>query len=212
MLLPVDWFYADGIKEMGNSRDILVPLSEECRSILKSVEDAAIAKGVKIPSDFQIGSNTSEQLFKRLNLQHSMFIKLSKDVDCFDGECKPLQRIHLDRGDYRCMIHVKGLYIGRHMTVDKLISLQLRIVQIQFVPKSVSCMFPCAPVPVTSNMRPANFIQNLVPQTPQPGVMLDAPLKKGRKPKLQRQNAISEKKIAAEAMVDLDLSNFTLPN
>ena len=214
MLLSVDWFYGNGAKEVGNNHDLLVPLSLECRSILKSVEDAAITKGLKIPADFQTGSASHEQLFKRLNLQPNMFIKLSKDVDCFDKDCKPMQRAMMDRGDYRVMIHVKGLYIGRHNSADKLISLQLRIAQIQYMPKTVSCMFPCAQTPVTGNMQAVSFFQNQVPPTPQPGAMPEAPLKKpGRKPKLQRQNAVVEKNNHVdEVIADLDLSNFPLPN
>ena len=148
---------------------------------------------MKLPADYQ--SNVPvEQIFKRLPLNKPrLFVKINHDALLFDKLCSPLELSKNMFGDYRVIVHVKGLYIGPHQH-DKLVSLQLRISQLQFIPKKPHCMFnlvsaltfgsaPSATIPVTGNVQnPEIALENTVP----------AQAKKGRKPKLQRQNAMIE--------------------
>ena len=188
VMLMTDWFYSKGISKstMDNKDEILIPLGHNIVKFLRNIEDLAISKGLKLPSEFQ-NDLPKDQIFKRLPARTSLYVKCAYDMSCFDKTCKSLKREAVQAGEFRAMIHVKGLYIGSHSN-GKLASLQLRVSQIQNVPRNEPCLFNFAIPPLMGvgvpSALPKPIESNPVPPTPAPG-------KKLRKPKLQRQNAIS---------------------
>ena len=200
LVLPTEWFNSNGIKEsIDGKNEILVSVPSNYMSLIKVIENLAINGGLVIPSEFQVNV-ANDAIFKHTPALPRLYIKLHHEAMFFDQNCRPLKLKDLAMGDFRAMIHVKGLYIGHHPS-GKLASLQLRVIQLQNIPRIRPCMF--APV-AASNLNdnrswynnPSMVANTLVPpQTPQPGAEPVTLTKKGRKPKLNRQNAISEAKI-----------------
>lgn len=194
MLVPTEWFQCSGVKEnFDKKKEILVPISSTLTSLLKNIETVAINEGLKLPSEFQSNLNNVE-VFKHLPEREKLYLKLTHDVACFDKYCKKISLDQMISGEFRVVIHIKGLYIGHHPSSGRLASLQLRVVQIQNIPKVVQCMFSSLSLPQTEKLA----VLNAIPPTPQPGtgpMPLAPPAKKGRKPKLQRQNAVIENRI-----------------
>lgn len=203
LYLHTDWFRSSGIKKTFDSKsEILVTLTPEFRFALKSIEELAVRDGLKLPVEFQ--SNLSnDEIFKHLPERETFYLKLNYDATCWDKYATLMKQDAATAGDYRAVVHVKGLYIGHHPS-GKLVSLQLRIVQLQFIQSNGNCMFAKTS---SGNKAP---ITVFVPETPQPGAdlgiaPLTAPLtqvKRGRKPanklQLQRQNAITEARVQQE--------------
>ena len=215
--LQTDWFTSTGVKDGMESykKEMLVPISNEMRQVLKEIETLAVNEGLRLPAEFTGHQKVSNaEVFKHLPLaeREKLFIKVNHDAVCFDKQRKHIAFEKMQSGEFRVAILVKGLYIGHHpANMGKLASLQLRISQIQNDPKIVHCLFngnkSKAPVCAFSN----------VPQTPQPVVgpmSLTQPAKKGRKPtKFQRQNAMMDSiqtqelpSLPADFFNDLDLS------
>ena len=195
-----DWFTCNGIQEgFDKKKELLVPFQKELATQLKNIESFAIAEGLKVPVEFQ-SMQSSADIFKRQPDRDSLYIKLDYDVAGFDKMCKPLALENMVFGDYRVIIHFKGLYIGNHPGSGKLASVQLRISQIQYVPRFVPCLFASIPsLPPSEKSAPVTVF-NSVPETPQPGSSVAGlAAKKGRKPKLQRQNAMIENRPQVEA-------------
>ena len=216
LLIPTEWFYSKGIEESKFDRksEMLVPISYEHLNILKKIESIAITNGLQIPSDFQslVNNRSNEEIFKFMGDRKNMYIKFDSNAVAYDKGCKPMKIEDMQMGDYRVAIHVKGLYIGPHAG-DKLASLQLRITQVQNSPNIPQCIF-CAlrstPTVTATEVPP-------MPQTNIENISTaQNSNKKGRKPKLQRQNALSEQQIQQEqqAMETLtsDFFNEVLSN
>ena len=216
LLVQTEWFQSSGVKDGLESykKEMLVPISNELRQLLKEIETLAIDEGLRLPAEFggyqKPPSNAN--IFKHLPLtdREKLFVKLNYDAVGFDKYCKPFAFDKMQTGQFRAVIHVKGLYIGNHPANDgKLASLQMRITQIQNDPKSVQCLFKGNNSTLASTF-------SAVPQTPQPAVEpvpLTQPAKKGRKPKLQRQNAVTDanqnqelSRLPPDFFNDLDLS------
>ena len=120
-----DWFTCAGVKEsFDKKKEILVSLQKELAAQLKNIENFAIAEGLKLPVEFQSMQSNAE-IFKRHPERDNLYIRLNYDVACFDKMCKPLPLDHMVHGDYRVMIHFKGLYIGNHPSSGKLASLHV---------------------------------------------------------------------------------------
>lgn len=187
LMFTTDWFKSEGIRYgLDKKPEMLVPVSEIFHKTFNLVEDEAIRQ-LKVPAELQ-NNQSNENVFKRLPLMKYAYAKLNRDAVFFNKYCTVLKREELSYGEYRVILHVKGLYIGPHGQASKLASLQLRICQIQYCPIAVQCLFstPIAPV-----AQPQNTTPMIPPQTPQPGVS-----KKLKRPtKLQRQNAVIEKPI-----------------
>ena len=113
-----------------------------------------------------------------------IYVKLNHDTMFFNKLCMTIKKEDLSYGEYRVILHVKGLYIGIHGQGPKLASLQFRICQVQFNPIAIQCLFNAPTLP------PQNMAAMNPPETPQPGQTK----KLTRRPKLQRQNAVIETK------------------
>ena len=185
LYLASDWFYAPGLKpSIDNKTEILAVLQPSLVKAIKSIEEIVTRHGgLKLPVEYQ-GPTPAKDLFKFLPDRDNYYLKLQHDAPIFDRTGKPTKVDLLSMGDYRVMIHVKGLYIGHHPT-GKLVSLQLRVVQVQHIPRAPECMFVAIPPPASNNA---------VSEVVQPvaeAAALNAPSKRGRKPqKLMRQNAV----------------------
>ena len=202
LYIQTDWFTGNGVKEaFDNKKEMLVSLTPTFHSFLKGIEEVAIRNGLKLPVEFQTGHAVAD-IFKRLPEQSNLFIKLNYDASCFNQNGQVVKMESLSHGDYRAVVHVKGLYIGHH-PAGKLVSLQLRIVQIQFVPRQPLCLFVPIPAPALQNESHDKHTVVHVPETPQPGIesapLVPTPAKKGRRStKAQKQNAANEAKVQQE--------------
>ena len=205
LLLPTNWFTSRGMRESFEKKtEIYVPITPEMFCLLKEIEAHAIAVGMKVPAELLPSGNASrESLFKPLPEKQGYYIKVNHDALHFDKLCKPMAAERNRFGEYRVIIHVKGLYIGYHPSA-KVVSLQLRVAQTQFIPKISPCLFSSLPLNLqfeTANQPQAVCLN--VPQTPQPTSQTVSLAsnntatinKRGRKPKLQRQNAMVENQV-----------------
>ena len=191
LILPTDWFHSTGVtKTLDQKPEMLVPISEFHSQVLKTVEDLAIQSAAKLTNEFS-PHDINEATYKRLPENQKLYIKLHHEAAFFDKNCQRLNLDALSKGDYRLMIHVKSLYIGFHPS-GKLVSLQLRVIQLQHISRVPQCLFsnmsdlPQIPATITP---PKNIAKNTEASVPN---------KRGRKPKLQRQNALSDVRIQQE--------------
>lgn len=186
LLATSDWFRSDGFKySIDKKPELLVKLFPNTNLMLKGIEDVAI-ETVKLPAEYQ-HSGPIEPVFKRMPDITNRYVKINYDAAIFNKVRLPIKKEELSYGDYRVMLHVKGIYIGAHGYGGKLASLQVRICQIQFIPIAIQCLFP--------NIAQQAAVQkpsNNAPETPQPDVTANLTTKKTRRPKLQRQNAMIE--------------------
>ena len=187
--IPTEWFKSTGPQEAFDKKnEMLVPLQPDILNILNEIENLALRDGLKMPPDYQV-TGSKEEIFKRLPTRPRLYIKVAYDVVCYNKHNQIVKFTSLGMGDYRVMIQVKGLYIGSHVTTSKLVSLQLRISQIQYIANVPTCMFSMVTVPIASDM---NASEKAIPSIQQGN---DTVKKSGRKPKLPRQNAIGEKSV-----------------
>lgn len=197
--IPIEWFRSSGPEDsLDKKPQLLVPIPKEYTNLLTEIQNLAIRNGLKLPAEFQMIGN-KEEAFKRLPARDMFFIKLNHDVACFNKERQLMKLAALSIGDYRVMIHVKGLYIGSHGNTNKVASLQLRICQIQHAPVMPTCMFS-AVLETSAGEKTLQQVQQIT----------EAPKKPARKPKLQRQNAVIEQRIQPmeEQRVETLPSNF----
>ena len=198
LYFATNWFNAsNGVKNTDdNKKELLTVIPCDAKKCIKQIEEIAIRNGLKLPVEFQ-SQDSNAEIFKSLPDREFHYLKLNYDCDFFDKAGRVIKVETLNTGDYRAIIHVKGLYIGHHPT-GKLVSLQLRISQIQFAQRIPTCMFMSIPAPkVPSPMPlPISGMHNGVPETPQPineTVMMNQPVRRGRKPtKLVRQNNMQD--------------------
>lgn len=155
-----------------------MPIASEYATLFKRIESLAINSGLKIPTEFQ-NNFSNETIFKFLPDWTNLYIKLDHNTMYFDKHCKPVKESSLQMGDFRAMIQIKGLYIDYHAE-GKLASLQLRICQLQNLPKVPTCMF----MPMLGNVHRLDAFEP-VPDTPQVSneTITLPPTKKGRKTK-----------------------------
>ena len=219
VFITTDWFRSDGIKSaFGNKSEIAFKVTGTVREILNDIETEAIVQ-MKIPIEViqrhNIQADTPlHTLYRKLNSSEYLFGKLERDCVFFNARRQLIKKEDTGFGDYRVLLHVKGLYIGPHTQEGKLLSLHMRIVQIQHREVSMACLldpFPgltrnptlaalnSAPVPIATS----------TPITAKPPVCPGAPVKKPRgrqaKPALQRQNAVMETSSATDLFADLDI-------
>ena len=76
------------------------------------------------------------------------YIPIEPEAPVFNVQRERQTNAELGEGEYRCMVHVRGVYIGAHGTLPKFASLQLRVVQIMYTPRSIRggdiCLFLAA--------------------------------------------------------------------
>ena len=205
-----DWFQSHGVTAaLDRKNEMLVIVGNQFATFLKNIQDIAIASGLQIPVEFQTNLSR-DQVFKYTPSTSALYIKLNYNTACFDKNCKPIKLDALSSGDFRVCVHVKGLYIGPRPN-GQLASMQLRITQIQNIPKISPCMFTVQgpePQPQPQLMTVPMPIAVAQSQNSNPAVDINTSSKKGRKPKLQRQNAVVENRILPETLPTLTSEFF----
>ena len=215
--LATDWFQGTGPKEGFEKKlEILVTLPPGIVDELQKIEMMAIDGGLQIPEEFATHLSNAD-IFKRLPAIPNLYVKLHHEATYFDQNCMQKKAQDMGIGKYRAIIHVKAIYIGQHSS-NKLAQLQLRVTQLQHIPQVVSCLF--GPVP-SGGLQESQAAGNQVPQqvvTAEP-MTVEAPQnnvnaetmtpdaaqqtsKKGRKTKLQRQNAMVNDAVPQEFFTD----------
>ena len=219
LLFATDWFHGTGPKEGFEKKlEILVTLPPVLVDLLQNIELLAINGGLVIPKEFETNLPNAD-IFKRLPAIPNLYMKLHHEARYFDQNCMPKKAQDMNIGRYRAIIHVKAIYIGHHPS-NKLAQLQLRVMQLQHMPQVVGCMFgPMAGgmphdshpmgIPKPQNVLTAESVmaevsENVAPaDVVMPEAAQSAP-KIGRKPKVQRQNAMVNDAITQEFFTDLE--------
>lgn len=190
LVIPTNWFYSNGLFVSLEKYDVLTPISADILNILRKIESIAISNGLQLPSEYQHHSNNIKNVFRPTPERNSLYLKLAQNAAFFDRNTKCIGRQDLKMGDYRVAIHIKGLYIGPHGS-DNIASLQLRILQIQYVPNIPQCIFTALPIAQPSNIIEIKMPNQTVDESSNSNTGSTTG-KKSRKPKLQRQNAMIE--------------------
>ena len=192
LYLESEWFESEGIKIRPFSKpDMMFRCSGVLKESLDIVQLEALRQ-LNIPAEYNIPQANSSGIFKPLAKSNYLFAKLGQGAQCFNENCQPVRRESLSYGQYRVIVHVKGIYIGPHGDSPLKASLQLKIRQVQYMPVVAPCLFSSAKINY-STPPPSTILGVTVPGAPKK--------KTTRKPKLlQRQNAI----IDTDFLVDLD--------
>ena len=214
VLITSDWFRSDGIKTgVNNKAQMLFKTSGIVRNYLNVIEAAAVQQ-LKIPIDLVREHGIpndcpATSMYRTLNQSEYLYAKLDRECSIFNSKRQIIKKEDTGFGEYRILLHVKGLYLGSHSSPSKLASLQIRIIQIQFREVSMTCLLEpmaglcrnqmesmpmSAPTPTP--------IATSTPMKPPPVVVPNAPKKtrQRQKPALQRQNALSESQILTQAL------------
>ena len=207
LFLTTNWFKSEGVKDGIDKKAEMLFLSEGAvRDALKLLDEKALEQ-LKLPSEF-IGCAyfSNATAYRRVPETTFMYAKLDQNVGVFSKTCQPLKLEDLSYGEYRIILHVKGIYIGPHGQGSKLASLQMRIHQIQFSPLTIQCMFTSSLLVGNHAVVLPSSNQSVPPATPQPGQTAppfptpNAPKKPGRRPtklQLQRQQTVQAEKPAS---------------
>lgn len=219
LFLTSEWFRSDGIKYgLDKKPEILFTVGILIRSILNIIEGIAI-KQLKVPQEilkaFNVQNLSNKDLYRFLHQANNLYGKLTYDCTCFNTRRKLVKKEDLGYGEYRVIVHVRGLFIGSHSQENKLASLQLRITQMQFREVDVPCLFEPSP---SFNFQTGNSLPTQGQVTPitnkssNPGTAPGASKKGRKKPVVQRQNAMVEgspppfmENIPAEFFDNLDI-------
>lgn len=192
LYLESDWFEGEGPRPAMGSK---VEMMFHCSGIMKESLDIVQTEGIRqltLPDEYNIPKENAAGVFKCLPKCPYFFAKLGRGAQFFDQNCNPITREMMGYGQYRVIIHVKGMYIGPHGDNTIRASVQLKVKQIQYVPVYRPCLFSSTTKDVTPPGPPAV-----------PAVNIGAPSiskKKLRKPKMPRQTAVLE----PDFIVDLD--------
>ena len=210
IMLCTDWFKSDGVQGgIGGKPEMMFKTTGAVREVLNIIEGEAVRQlrvPVEVMREYGINAEVTENkaLYKPLFNSEYLFAKLHRDCTIFNTRRELMKREALGYGEYRVVIHVKGLYIGNLNLEGKVASLTVRIYQIQYRPVNVTCLFESAPGLMTGNLpKPTaqgmqtetaqNSKQN-IPPTPQAQASTTGK-KNAKKPgrsSLSRQNAMIE--------------------
>ena len=197
LYLISEWFESTGIKTDFGKAEMLIKQSGSMESCLRIVEKEA-KRQIQFPPEYGVKNEDCDKHFKTFPSTPFAYIKLARFAHAYNTDCQQISFNSLEYGRYRIVLHVRGIYIGSHGALDKLASLQNRIVQIQYDKIVMPCLFSSIPIPnksvaqLTPNSK-SNAAPMAVDSTPpaQTGSEKSAPsAPKKRRPKLQRQNAI----------------------
>ena len=222
LIIASDWFSSShGISysHMDHKPEIRVMNCQAIVKILHTIEDVAV-KQLKLPAEFN-HSGSNEPVFKRLPSAYNLFFKLSSDCVFFDENKSITKPVDWGFGNYRVVFKIVGLYIGPHGMTEKLASLQVRIIQVQYEQTTPPCYFDMMvpiPKPQLSLFQnnncpkpPAEVKLPLLDESTQTKVAVSK--KKGR-PKLARLNSVMDTRLQqskesnpAEVDTDVDMDS-----
>ena len=121
-----------------------------------------------------------------------MFAKLHRDCSVFNARREMIKRSDLGYGEYRVLLCVKGLYIGKNNENGVTASLHIIIFQIQYREVNVACLFESSAGMVVHSTPPTtpSTVPPPPPQAPteQPSTTNKKNARNKAKPGLARQN------------------------
>jgi len=201
-----DWFVSDPPKVNAyNKAEILVKNTSDIKDILQFIVDAAAVNAQLPNEDVYSEAKEKKDLFRPIPNTDYIYVKIDKGIQCFDRFCKPISYESLSFGRYRAIIHVKCMYYGRHGEEPYKASLVLKVVQLQYEKQSVPCLFydttqslvnELVSHPPLATSTPIKEDSATNPST----ATSDGKKKRGRRPRLQRQNAMTEGDVTAVAV------------
>lgn len=193
LCLQTDIFEGVGLRYSNPQKpEMLIRMNETLRKTILTLQDEAI-KHLKFPEEFKVEDGKKKDYFKLISPNcGTIFAKLTPETQVYDPKCQPFPKEALSFGNYRVIIHIPGIYIGPHGNTSNLASLQFKVLQIQYLPIIKPCMF----TPMTPDEANVAYDKIIEPME----TNKTETKKKGRKPKLQRQNAMP--------VVDIDFDSL----
>ena len=201
IMICSDWFRSEGIKPgLDKKPELMFKTSGRVRDVFNAIESEAVRQ-LRMPPELlaqmgvAVGQTDNKMLYKPIYNGDFMYAKLHRDCSFFNARREMIKKSDLGYGEYRVVVHVKGLYIGSHNENGALASLHVRVFQIQFREVNVACLFESA-----VGLLSANSTHNTPPETPVSNPSLPAQgqssssstkknVRKSAKPPLTRQNA-----------------------
>ena len=168
LLLTSECFLSHGVScnHMDNKPEIKVKNCQGIVNVLHAIEETAM-KQLKLPSEYQ-HTGAIQPIFKRLPTSSNLFFKLSHDAVFFDKNKNMIQPVNAGYGNYRVILKVVGIYIGPHGNTEKLASLQVRIIQLQYDNANPQCFFDLmVPIPKPQSTLPTEVNFPQIDQTAQ---------------------------------------------
>ena len=220
VLITSGWFRADGIKHGFDKKpEISFHVNGMVREILSQIETEAVRQ-LKIPLELLQQHNISPDghlynVYRPLSSSQYLYGKLQRDCVIFNNRRQVIRKEDAGFGEYRVLLHVKGLYIGSHSQEGKLASLHMRIIQIQYREANFTCLLD--PTPGLTRNPVLTVINTPVAKPVTAQTVPNAPKKTSRsrqnKPVLQRQNAMVDaqlsgkvtENIATDFFADIDI-------
>ena len=94
---------------------------------------------MKLPSEFK-HSGSNVPVFKHFPSAHNLLFKLSSDCVFYLNK-SIIKATDVAYGNYLVVFKIIGLYMGSNGMTEKLASLQVRIIQVQYEPCNSPCNF-----------------------------------------------------------------------
>ena len=213
LILASDWFLSHGIitDQLDGKPEIKVKNCLGVVNILHEIEQVAIEQ-MKLPSEYNY-SGSFESVFKHFPSASNLYFKLSHDCVFFDKDKSVIRPVDMSHGNYRVIFKINGIYMGPHGATEKLGSLQVRIIQMQYEPFVPPCYFDLmAPIVKPQSSLPAEVNFPEIDQIAQP--KQTASKKKGGRPKLPRLSSVFDlrphqikESNPAEVLTDVDMDS-----
>ena len=168
-----DWFRSEGIKPGFDKKpELLFKTVGKVRDVLNVIEHEAVRQ-LRMPPELVSNLSLTESqldvktIYKPVHSGDVMYAKLHRDCSFFNLKREVIKKTDLEYGEYRVVIHVKGLYIGNHPEKGVTASLHIRIFQIQYRELNVQCLFDLTSGIVSSPLSQSNA-QNIPTDAPTP--------------------------------------------
>ena len=139
-----NWFASEGLSHSVYDKrlEMRFRFTEALKQIVHELESVAITSYVIPNGNDRFANITKEALFKRIPVGvHHLFAKLAPECICFDENFDKIDKKELAYGNYRLVVQIPSIYIGRHGQDTKLASLMFRVTQIQYHAVDPPCLF-----------------------------------------------------------------------
>ena len=185
-------FPSDGPRASPLNGVIHLPIPDTCVGEVLKVDEVAREKFVvptTVPEAWREKARNGEPVYKSMgNAAEKHYFKFDDALLVFNSKREVIDQDEFGMGEYKCILHVKGIYIGGHGELDRFASLQCRIIQMMYTPAEEyadGCLFSHSPeLPeLDVGMRPTDDNTAQPPPPPPPSSS------KASRPKLLRLNA-----------------------
>ena len=201
IMICSDWFRSDGVKPgLDKKPELMFKTAGRVRDVFNVIESEAVRQ-LRMPPELLAqmgvvaGQTDNQMMYKPIYNGDFMYAKLHRDCSFFNSRREMIKKSDLGYGEYRVVVHVKGLYIGSHNENGALASLHVRIFQIQFREVNVACLFETSvgmvSLPCPHDTPPETPVTNPSVSTQgQPSSSTKKNTRKNAKTPLQRQNPV----------------------